>query len=432
LLINDILDIEKIEEGKMVFQFNFFDIEKIVREAIDANKMYAEKFGIKLELVGTASNCIVSVDSDRLMQVLSNLISNAVKFSTKDGYVDVAITEVNRFVRVSITNRGLGIPLEFQTQIFQKFSQADTSNTREKGGTGLGLSISKAIIEKMDGILNFRSEPTGETTFYFDLPKRILSQVEKSSTTAPTKEISDDKILICEDDEDQANYLRALLEAGGFECDIANDAAQTKKLLGLNHYKALLLDLILPDQDGISLIRELRSKEKTRALPIIVQSVISETGRNLLNGEAFSVHDWLDKPINFSKLIQSINLIKLKTYPNIPHILHIEDDINTQRIIEALLEQHAVISVAASLEETKKALTEDTYDLVILDLLLPDGNGAELLPLLSKYRIPIIVNSAIQLDAEYAKYVTQILTKSNTSTEELVSSIKKYIQSDIS
>ncbi|MDR3476587.1 MAG: ATP-binding protein [Gammaproteobacteria bacterium] len=431
LLINDILDIEKIEEGKMVFQFNFFDIEKIVLESINANKIYAEKFGIKLDLVKTVSNCIVNVDADRLMQVLSNLFSNAVKFSAKDGYVDVEISEVNNFVRVSVTNRGQGIPLEFQAQIFQKFSQADTSNTREKGGTGLGLSISKAIIEKMHGILNFRSLPSGETTFYFDLPRRINFAVgEKTISDKNSLEKLDEKILICEDDEDQANYLRALLEAGGFECDVACTAAETKKLLGMHSYKALLLDLILPDQDGISLIRELRSKERTRTLPIIVQSVISETGRNLLNGEAFSVHDWLDKPINFNKLIQSIGLIKIKTYPNIPHILHIEDDVNTQRIIAALLDQHAVISVAASLEETKKALTEGKYDLVILDLLLPDGNGAELLPLLSKYRIPIIVNSSIQLDMDYAKYVTQILMKSSTSTEELIASIKKYIQMD--
>ena len=170
LLINDILDIDKIEAGKMDFELKNHDLKHIITESIVANKIYADKYNVSIELIPTPSFPAVYVDSSRLMQVLVNLISNACKFSPSGDKVTVSIEPINSMVRVSVSDNGPGIPEEFQPRIFQKFSQADSSDTRGKGGTGLGLNISKNIIEQLNGTINFFSSPDSGTTFYFELP----------------------------------------------------------------------------------------------------------------------------------------------------------------------------------------------------------------------------------------------------------------------
>ncbi len=287
LLINDILDVEKIEAGKMDFELKPIDLQNIINESIEANKMYAEKFGISIQLVQPESSFKIFVDPDRLMQVLANLISNACKFSPKNGQITIDIKQIGEKVRVSVSDKGEGISKEFQERIFQKFTQADSSNTRGKGGTGLGLNISKLIMEKLDGTLNFYSKEGEGTTFYFDLPL-YDDKSDKVLETPKANLIPDRRILFCDDDTDQSDYFKVLLESKGFTVDVAPTVAAAKKLLELNNYEALLLDLILPDQDGISFIRELRSAKKTSTLQIIVISVIAQTGRDMLNGDALS------------------------------------------------------------------------------------------------------------------------------------------------
>jgi DNA-binding response OmpR family regulator len=305
----------------------------------------------------------------------------------------------------------------------------DSSNTRGKGGTGLGLSISKFIIEELGGTIHFSSEASGGSTFYFDLPlwhedtALINGQIKINKSIQPGN-----KLLICEDDEDQAKYLGALLESAGFHIDLAYRVAQAKKLLAKYSYQALLLDLILPDKDGIAFIRELRTDPKTHALPIIVISIISETGRAVLNGDAFSVLDWLDKPIDLTRLINVIANIKKNSPKKIPHILHVEDDIDTQNIIATLLATHAKVTGVTTLEEAKAAISKEDYDLVILDLLLPDGNGSELLPLFAEHKLSIIVYSAVELDETCSKYVSQELIKSKITNEKLLDILMGFLE----
>lgn len=169
-LINDILDIEKIEAGKMNFNMTHVNIDTLVRDSINNNQMYGAKYNVKIGLRNTVKNVIVNADPDRLMQVLNNLISNAVKFSPTSGKVEIDVTLVNEVVRVAVIDKGAGISDEFKSKIFQKFSQADSSSARKTGGTGLGLNITKAMIEKMGGSINFVSKANQGTIFYFDLP----------------------------------------------------------------------------------------------------------------------------------------------------------------------------------------------------------------------------------------------------------------------
>lgn len=425
LLINDILDMEKIQAGKMKFDLQLIDIEKIVSESIATNKMYGEQYGVALELIEPVDHAVVYVDPDRLAQVLTNLISNAAKFSAKGSVIEVKIVKDNETVRVAVIDKGAGIPVEFQARIFEKFSQADSSDTRGKGGTGLGLSISKAIIEHLGGSLNFVSKPETGTTFYFDLPvNRIHEDIEKI-----VKKVSPDtaKLLICEDDEDQAKYLSVLLESAGLHTDIANTVKQAKRFLDKNQYRAMILDLILPDEDGITFIKELRKSEKTRELPIIVISMITAAGQELLNGDAVLVLDWLDKPVNFNKLLEAISRIKQTNKSSLPHVLHVEDDDDTRHVVATLLEKEAKVTPSSTINEAIQRLGQDRYDLVILDLALPDGKGSDLLPIFSKYKLPIIVYSAFDLDEESSKFVSQSLVKSKTSNEELLKTIKALL-----
>lgn len=425
LLINDILDIEKIEAGKMEFQLAHHDLNTIVYKSVEANKMYAEKYSIEFEAILPSDQLIVHVDNGRLMQVLANLLSNACKFSPQNEKVLIEVKPIGSQVRVAVSDKGSGIPLEFQSRIFQKFSQADSSDTRGKGGTGLGLNISKSIIEKMGGTLEFKSQMNEGTTFYFDLPL-VFGEVGSEPLQVPTTALQR-RLLICEDDEDQANYLKVLLESAKFQVDLALTASEAKEKLTNNRYHALLLDLILPDQDGISLIRELRAQKETSSLPIIVLSIISKTGKTLLNGDAVSVIDWCDKPVDLKRLLVSINKIKTHKTSELPSILHVEDNKDTQHVMGLLLEKHAIVYTASDLKQAKDMLAQRGYDLIILDLLLPDGNGVEILPLLSKYKTPVLVFSDMQLSNQYAQYVSQSLIKSNSTNQQLLDTIMGLI-----
>jgi signal transduction histidine kinase len=170
LLVNDILDVEKFSAGQMRFEFQTVALAGLVQQAVDANEGYARKFHVRIEIEPADPQCRVSVDPDRFIQVMSNLLSNAAKYSPQGGAVRVRTEARGELVRVSVRDDGPGIPESFHEHIFEKFSQADASSTREKGGTGLGLHIAKRFVEHMQGRIGFASEPGRGSTFWIELP----------------------------------------------------------------------------------------------------------------------------------------------------------------------------------------------------------------------------------------------------------------------
>ncbi len=183
-LINDILDIEKIEAGQMHFDMEVLDLMPLVEKSLQINQGLAERYNVHFVLTETVPDSQVYVDAGRLLQVLANFFSNAAKFSPPGDVVTIAVKVIDRRVRVSVRDHGPGIPFEFRSRIFQKFSQADASDTRQKGGTGLGLSISKAIIERLGGEIGFDTEPGEMSLFYFELPEmrgvKVIPPTEKT------------------------------------------------------------------------------------------------------------------------------------------------------------------------------------------------------------------------------------------------------------
>ncbi|MGH8519590.1 MAG: sensor histidine kinase, partial [Panacagrimonas sp.] len=170
-LINDILDIEKIESGKLSLTPEVMRVDELVREALVLNKGFGDRFKVRFEAAGELSAREVDADRKRLLQVMTNLLSNAAKFSPEGGVVEVSTEDAGPSVRVAVHDRGSGIPEAFRARIFGRFTQADSTATRQKGGTGLGLAICKRLIELMDGRIGFDNRPDGGATFWFELPR---------------------------------------------------------------------------------------------------------------------------------------------------------------------------------------------------------------------------------------------------------------------
>jgi PAS domain S-box-containing protein len=170
-LINDILDIDKLESGKMRFDTRTFEVMPLVEQAIESNSGYADKYMVHYSITHYLPKAKINVDADRFMQVMSNLLSNAAKFSPAAGTIEISVKQHEKLIRISVVDYGSGVPDAFRDKLFKKFSQADSSDTRQKGGTGLGLSITKTIVEKMGGEIGFELRNQLGTCFYFDLPE---------------------------------------------------------------------------------------------------------------------------------------------------------------------------------------------------------------------------------------------------------------------
>jgi CheY-like chemotaxis protein len=244
------------------------------------------------------------VDVDGLSQVLANLLSNAVKFSPAGGSVDVSLTLSQGRARVEVRDHGAGIPDEFLPRIFQKFSQADSSDTRQKGGTGLGLNISKAIVERLGGTIGFDTAAGAGTVFFFELPE--CGDAPAATARSAAQGAARPNVLVCEDDVDIAGLIVMMLENAGYGADIAYNASQACEMVAAWPYAAMTVDLKLPDLDGMELIRRLREGVTTSHLPIVVVSARAEDGRIEIDSETLSVSDWLGKPIDANRLVIAV------------------------------------------------------------------------------------------------------------------------------
>jgi CheY-like chemotaxis protein len=216
----------------------------------------------------------------------------------------VAIEAREGAMRISVRDHGSGIPEEFKPRIFEKFAQADASDARKKGGTGLGLSIVKQIVIRLDGKVGFDDAPGGGTIFYVDLPAcdpaargRILSAAEHG----------DARLLICDDYRPAAHLLAGQLAKAGFMSDVAMTGAEVVERAAVVHYAAILIDLELPDSDGISVIQKLREQPQNNDIPIIVVSSDPARGRDDTRSVTLDIIDWFQKPVDIIRLADAID-----------------------------------------------------------------------------------------------------------------------------
>ncbi|NOQ17100.1 MAG: response regulator [Methyloprofundus sp.] len=437
-LVNDILDVEKIQAGKIELKLENVNLTDLVKQCIASNESYAASCQVSLHLADNLPDFQVFADNQRLQQVMANLISNAAKFSPENGRVAIDIKKHGQQIRVSVSDHGVGIPEEYRNKIFQKFSQVDSTDTRQKGGTGLGLNITKAIIEHHGGHIDYTTEEGKGSTFFFELleyhEKTQTTPLEPSKNTAAivssiAKKVKDQgHILVLEDEKDIANLLSLLLEQQNFKVTSCHNAEDAKTLLANNHFDAVTVDIRLPGQDGLSFIKEVRAQEKDGCLPIIIISAEAELNK-ANTPSALRIIDWIDKPIDTGRLNKALQQALKKAADHQATILHIEDNKDLIEMMASLLNNKATLIHAATLQAAREKIASEKFDLVILDIGLPDGNGLDLIPLINKQKplIPVIIFSAQSVDEDIINQVDAALVKSKVTNEELIDIIKNII-----
>ena len=419
-LINDILDIEKIDSGKLEFEFRAIDLAEVARQAVEQDRPFVEGLGVTLELVSTAEPLMVSADPARIGQVLANLISNAAKFSPSGAAVTVTVGRQAGAARISVADAGQGIPEEFRRRIFERFAQADGSDARKVAGTGLGLAISRGIVERHGGSIGFETETGKGTVFNVDLPLLQTGGGQPASLRP--------RILVCEDDGDIAELLRIVISRDGFEVDVAATVAEAERLLAQGRYAAMTLDIMLPDRSGLVLARAIRADARTAELPIVV---VSARAREQHREDEAVMVDWLGKPVDMARLLRCLHDAVHGRWADLPEILHVEDDPDTGELVRLALEGFARVATVRTLAEACEMLDGARFDLVLLDIKLPDGSGLEVLDQIENRAgraLPVVIFTATDLDGATAGRVARVVTKSRRDVGDLVAVIRAVLE----
>ena len=295
-LINDLLDMQKIESGKMDFDFKEIILEDLIQFSISTMEAIARERNVTIEFGGPEapvpessvpdspvpdSPVYLYGDFDRLVQVMVNLISNAIKFAPEGSAVSVSLRRARGLVRVGVRDSGPGVPTNFQSRMFEKFSQADGSDSKSKGGTGLGLSICKAIVTRHQGNIQFWSDPIRGTEFYFEIPENLAKKTPNNAEYRRQKIVSHDNntratILVVEDDPDIADLLSSMLEDFGFQTIQARTVEAARKVLAEEAIDLVTLDLIMPDANGSVILDEMARSGKLENVPVLVISGYTE------------------------------------------------------------------------------------------------------------------------------------------------------------
>ncbi|WP_186435184.1 PAS domain S-box protein [Rheinheimera sediminis] len=414
-LINDLLDIDKLVAGKMHFDMSLCLISDLLEKSVQSNQPYAAKYGVQLQL-SEQVDLLVMVDAMRFQQIMANLLSNAAKFSPEGSIVKIRSLLRDDRVVIEVEDQGPGISEEFKAFIFEKFSQADGADSRQSEGTGLGLSIVKELTEHMDGKVGFYNlSPTG-SCFYLS-----FAQAGQASMNQP-------KILVVEDDPHVAGFIMQLLHSQGYQSHCAQTLKEAITALDEDLYQAITLDLNLPDGHGSSFFPELRSRNLYQTTPVLIVSSESKDNHTQFLG-GINALDWLDKPISPSSLFGKLELLLGPDKNLSTRILHVEDDPHLGHILAMHLAEFASSVQATSVKSALKLLNSQKFDLVILDIGLPDGSGLELLPELAlrQPQTPVVIWSAQELNQQQRHQVDLVLAKSRIDLPALLQKLKNLL-----
>ena len=406
---------DKLVAGKMHFELRLCLIADLLQKAVQINQPYATKYGVELKLA-EQQDALVMVDAMRFQQIMANLLSNAAKFSPAGSVVKVRSVVKDAVVRVEVEDEGPGIPDEFKAHIFEKFSQADGADSRQSEGTGLGLAIVKELTEHMAGKVGFYNLSPKGSCFYLN-----FAQAKQASLNQP-------KILVVEDDPAVATLIMQMLHTQGYQSHNAATLAEAIAALDLDLYQGITLDLNLPDGHGSALFAELRSRERYQSTPVLIISSESQDDHTQLLGGIHAL-DWLDKPISPSSLLEKLDqLLRAKKNQDI-RILHVEDDPHLGQILALHLADFASSVQASSVKSAMRLLSNQHFDLVILDIGLPDGSGLELLPELAlrQPQTPVVIWSAHELNQTQRRQVDLVLAKSRIDLPALLQQLKNLL-----
>ncbi|WP_319507212.1 PAS domain S-box protein [uncultured Methanolobus sp.] len=432
-LINDILDFSKIEAGKLELEMVDFDLHSMLDDFASMVSVRAHEK--ELEFICAPAPDVpacVQGDPGRLQQVLTNLAGNAVKF-THEGEVVVQVTlesqtDTEVMLRFSVRDTGVGIPENKKHDLFGKFYQVDASTTRQYGGTGLGLAISKQLVEMMGGDIGVESEKGKGSEFWFRIS--LVKQPEGRRKKVHSAEIMDSRVLVVDDNATNREILNKRISSWGAKVDEAVDGPTALQALYRAHedgeqYHVVVLDMHMPGMDGESVARFIKSDAKLKSVPLVMLSSLGQRS-NLLNpGERYFAA-YLTKPVRNQELLDVLSGIlnmekqksKVNTRVNTPsssskshknlRLLLAEDNIVNQKVAQVMLQKmgYHVDTVANGIEAIK-ALEMLPYDLVLMDVQMPDMDGLEATRLVRDHQtavldheIPIVAMTAYAMKGD--------------------------------
>ncbi len=453
-LINDILDLSKIEAGRMDLIFTEYAVPEFLDMIRSTINPLLRESNLEFDVTIDPGIDVHSTDENKLKQALLNLLSNAIKF-TPSGKVTLQVrnTKFNDVLEYAVIDTGIGIEQTHFESIFDPFRQIDGSATRKYGGTGLGLALTKKVIELLGGRIWVESEVNRGSKFCFILPAKrrgqstqVLSEQEIDTMVAesrhPTSVVVPDeeavaldpdrrKILVVDDDEESLYIMKKYLSDGAFQMINARDGMTAIQKARELQPDIITLDIMMPKKDGWEVLQELKRDASTRNIPVVVISMLDS--RKL--GYSLGAADYMVKPIVKETLVK--HLTKLSEEHSLKKILIVDDDLSQAELVEEILESDDFISeVATNGEMAIQLLRRKNFDLVILDLLMPHIDGFEVLQSIQSNDLarntPVLVLTGKVLTQDDQQKLSMgnchIFQKSMFSREKLLENIHRVLE----
>jgi CheY-like chemotaxis protein/signal transduction histidine kinase/CHASE3 domain sensor protein len=455
-LINDILDLSKIESGKLDMQNEDVQITEILS---DMESLFAEVAANKqIRFTTSVKNVSPTVFTDkvRVEQVIKNLLSNAFKFTPENGAIAINVDagKSPQTVSFSIRDTGIGIPTEKQKIIFEAFQQADGSTSRKYGGTGLGLSISRELAALLGGAISLQSTPGEGSEFTLTIPlqaKMVIPAVEADDVLptvqnfapikeflkpAPQKRQPTDReplVVIVEDDKNFASILQDYSRDHGYKSVIVNEGTNAVQIVKDNRPDAVILDIMLPGKDGWQILKELKADAETANIPVHLMSAGDAAATRVRKEGAIS---FLKKPIDTGVLDKLFTDMMDNTDTQFKQILLVEDHQAQSQALKEMMQANGItVDQAFDGQSAFDMLHHNDYQCVILDLNLPDISGLDLLDKIKEVdrfsSLPVIVNTAMELDktsvSRLMKYANAMVVKTNKSSDRLIDEVNLFL-----
>lgn len=436
-LINDILDLSKIEAGKMELHIEIFDLRAVINDCVDMAGSLAKPNSntIKVQMPESIPN--MASDVTRVRQVIFNLLSNACKF-TENGTIGIDVTyEEDDWIEIAVSDTGIGMSDEQMERLFADFSQADSSTTRKYGGTGLGLAISQRFCVMMGGDVTVESETGKGSVFHVRLPREVVVETGagKAGPTAALRQsdsqgTASNVVLVVDDDPVARDILQRFLEAEGYIVATAVDGDDGLKRARELNPAVITLDVVMPGKDGWTLLQELKADPQLKDIPVLMVSIVDDKHK----GFSLGVADYMTKPIDRKRLLVLLERYKLDGSGG--NVLIVEDEASTRQLMRRVFVSEGwrvreAVNGRAGLE----LLQEETPDLILLDLIMPELDGFQFVESLKTVPqangVPVVVITGADLSEDDRRRlnggVQQIIQKPEDGHPSFLGEIRQYV-----
>ncbi len=433
-IINDILDLSKVEAGKMEVFPERFNVRSAIDNVCEIMRGLSTKQGVRFEIDVPSNLPALESDPGKFKQILYNLVSNAVKFSPAGSTVRIVARQLDDpahpegLIEIAVTDQGIGIEPRDLEVIFEEFRQLDSTSSRQFGGTGLGLSLVTRFVRFLGGTVSAESRPGEGSTFSFRLPLRY-QRMERSETPLSRLTGGGEKVLVVEDDPVAWESLSRSLESAGYLPIRARQGEEALRLARLARPVAITLDIILPGIDGWEVLKRLKESEETRAIPVVIISVTDN--REL--GFAMGADDYFVKPVEKQSLVRRLRELAEASPHEKPRLLLVDDDPAVHEILgDSLRQAGCEVHSAMSGQEGLSLVESVTPDVMIIDMMMPGMSGLEMAASVRRdpamRSIPIIILTARDLSdqdhRDFEQIISGIILKGDSARQTLIDSIR--------